>query len=68
MGVIHNRQPVILKPREYAEWLEDSDRPPVHLLRVLPEEDLNVLKLGAKPNAESTSPNLSVGQSGFLFE
>src|ERR1700744_3693181 len=36
MSEIHNRQPVILEPKEYAERLEDSERPPVHLLRILP--------------------------------
>src|SRR5437868_5283555 len=68
MGEIHNRQPVILEPREYAEWLEDSDRPPLHLLRILPAEDLMVLKLEA-PNAESIKlDELPPAQSGFLFE
>jgi putative SOS response-associated peptidase YedK len=40
MGEIHDRQPVILEPREYAEWLKEDERPPVHLLRIMPEEDL----------------------------
>lgn len=35
MGEIHDRQPVILEPREYGEWLAESERPPVHLLRIL---------------------------------
>jgi putative SOS response-associated peptidase YedK len=69
MGEIHNRQPVILEPREYAEWLEDSERPPVHLLRVLPEEDLTVLKLEATPNAEAVKlDELPPTQGGFQFE
>jgi putative SOS response-associated peptidase YedK len=69
MGEIHNRQPVILEPREYAEWLEDSERAPVHLLRVLPEENLAVLKLEATPNAESMKlDELPPSQAGFLFE
>jgi len=40
MGEIHDRQPVILEPREYAEWLNEDERPPIHLLRIMPEEDL----------------------------
>lgn len=28
MQPIHNRQPVILNPSEYAEWLEPTERPP----------------------------------------
>jgi putative SOS response-associated peptidase YedK len=42
MGEIHNRQPVVLEPKEYAEWLEDGERLPIHLLRILSEEDLVV--------------------------
>jgi putative SOS response-associated peptidase YedK len=39
MAEVHNRQAVILEPREYAEWLEENERPPIHLLRVFPEKD-----------------------------
>jgi putative SOS response-associated peptidase YedK len=45
MGEIHDRQPVILEPREYAEWLKEDERPPVHLLRIMPEEDLVIDRL-----------------------
>ena len=45
MGEIHDRQPVILEPREYAEWLNEDERPPVHLLRIMPEEDLVIDRL-----------------------
>jgi putative SOS response-associated peptidase YedK len=40
MQPVHNRQPTILKPRDYDEWLSDSERSPIHLLRLLPDEDL----------------------------
>jgi putative SOS response-associated peptidase YedK len=40
MSKIHDRQPVILEPREYSEWLAYSERPPLHLLRILPDEDM----------------------------
>jgi hypothetical protein len=33
---------VILEPREYGEWLAESERPPVHLLRILGEEEMVV--------------------------
>jgi putative SOS response-associated peptidase YedK len=49
MSEIHNRQSVILEPREYAEWLNDSERPPLHLLRILPDEDLVIDPLGTPP-------------------
>jgi putative SOS response-associated peptidase YedK len=47
MSEIHNRQPVILDSREYAEWLEVSARPSVHLLRILPDEDMTVDQVNA---------------------
>jgi putative SOS response-associated peptidase YedK len=40
MQPIHNRQPAILEPRDYGEFLADGDRPPVHLLRILPDDEM----------------------------
>jgi putative SOS response-associated peptidase YedK len=40
MRPIHDRQPIIAEPRDYREWLVESERPPVHLLRLLPDEEL----------------------------
>jgi putative SOS response-associated peptidase YedK len=40
MRPIHDRQPIITEPRDYREWLAVSERPPVHLLRLLPDEEL----------------------------
>ena len=40
MQPIHDRQPVILEPQEYLEYLAPTERPPVHLLRALPNEKL----------------------------
>jgi putative SOS response-associated peptidase YedK len=42
MAEIHDRQPVILEPRDYAEWLMPSDRPPVHLLRILLADEMKI--------------------------
>jgi len=42
MAEIHDRQPVILEPRDYAEWLTPSDRPPVHLLRIVPADEMKI--------------------------
>ena len=64
MAEIHNRQPVILEPREYAEWLEDSERPPVHLLRILPDEDMTVAEVETPKKQDEPPPPT---QSGFLF-
>lgn len=40
MRPIHDREPVIIEPRDYAEYLASQERPPSHLLRILPEEEL----------------------------
>jgi putative SOS response-associated peptidase YedK len=37
MVAVHDRQPVIIQPRERTEWLSESERPPTHLLRVFPD-------------------------------
>lgn len=42
----HNRQPVILDPSEYDEWLAPAERPPVHLLRILPQEKMIITPVG----------------------
>jgi putative SOS response-associated peptidase YedK len=49
MQTIHSRQPVILDPSEYDEWLEAAERPPVHLLRVFPQERTVVTPLDPAP-------------------
>jgi putative SOS response-associated peptidase YedK len=38
---VHNRQPSILEPRDYEEYLNET-KPPLHLLRVLGDEGLAV--------------------------
>jgi putative SOS response-associated peptidase YedK len=41
VATVHDRQPAILDPREYREYLEETDRPPVYLLRSLPSEEMD---------------------------
>lgn len=41
MQPIHDRMTTFLEPRDYAEYLELSDRPPLHLLRILPSENMH---------------------------
>ena len=62
MGEIHDRQPVILEPREYGEWLAESERAPVHLLRILAEEEMVVDPLVVKGKKEAEEP----GQRGLF--
>ncbi len=38
MQPIHDRMTTFLEPRDYAEYLEPSERPPLHLLRVVPAD------------------------------
>jgi putative SOS response-associated peptidase YedK len=40
MSEIDDRQAIILEPRDYAEWLSESERPPLRLLRILQDDDL----------------------------
>lgn len=40
MQPIHERMTTFLEPRDYAEYLEPSDRPPVHLLRIIPSDEM----------------------------
>jgi putative SOS response-associated peptidase YedK len=47
MQPIHDREPVIIEPRDYREYLARQQRPPAHLLRILPDEKLNCTLLTA---------------------
>jgi putative SOS response-associated peptidase YedK len=60
MSEIHDRQAVILEPQEYAEWLAENERPPLHLLRILPDEDLQIdpLSPSSKATPESSQRGL----------
>ena len=53
MRPIHDRQPTILEPRDYQEWFAESMRPPVHLLRLLTDEELQ-----ARPLEQRIEPSL----------
>jgi putative SOS response-associated peptidase YedK len=45
---IHDRQPVILERRDFAEWLTETERPPIHLLRITPEERISMKMVGVE--------------------
>lgn len=40
MQPVHDRQPTILEPRDYEEYLAPAERAPIHLLRILPEAEM----------------------------
>jgi putative SOS response-associated peptidase YedK len=58
MRPIHDRQPEILEPREYAEYLASTPRPPLHLLRIL---------LGNELHAQAVMETPPEMQQGSLF-
>ena len=58
---IHNRMPVILKPRDYNRWLEPAavERLPVDLLRPFPAEEMVTWPVGERVgNVRNNDPEL----------
>jgi putative SOS response-associated peptidase YedK len=43
---------VILEAHEYDEWLAESERPPVHLLRVFPDEKMRMTPVDGETPAK----------------
>jgi putative SOS response-associated peptidase YedK len=64
---IHIRQPIILGPSEFDEWLSPSERPPVHLLRVMPEEEMRIKLLNPEPQLKKI-PTAKEPTMGSLFD
>ncbi len=52
LAPVHDRQPVILEAHEYDEWLAESERPPVHLLRVFPAEKMRMESVDSETPAK----------------
>ena len=46
---IHPRMTTFVEPRDYEEYLAVSQRPPVHLLRTLPAEDMRLRLVESSP-------------------
>jgi putative SOS response-associated peptidase YedK len=51
MSPIHNRLATILEPNEYSAYLASSERPPLHLLRILEPDKLRAKRI-QKPSPE----------------
>jgi putative SOS response-associated peptidase YedK len=53
---IHDRMTTFLEPRDYDEYLAKSERPPVHLLRILPADKMRVALVSQSPisNAQAS--------------
>lgn len=56
MAPIHDRMTTFLEPRDYEEYLAPAERPPVHLLRILPAEKMQARLMSTDP-----MPNRQVG-------
>jgi putative SOS response-associated peptidase YedK len=46
---IHDRMPAILAPHDYEEYLAPAERPPFHLLRICPAEEMQASPSGEPP-------------------
>jgi putative SOS response-associated peptidase YedK len=49
MAPIHDRMTTFVEPRDYDEYLAPAERPPVHLLRILPADKMKARLVGATP-------------------
>jgi len=49
MASVHNRQPAILAPCNYQEYLESTERPPIYLLRILPDDEMRAEEIDQEP-------------------
>jgi putative SOS response-associated peptidase YedK len=58
MRPIHDRQPTILEPGDYKEWLSESERPPIHLLRLLPDEQMESKRVDPKSDISREQADL----------
>lgn len=52
MRPIHPRLTTILDPRDYDEYLAEAARPPTHLLRIPPADQMRATQLGEPEEAE----------------
>jgi len=63
-GIIHNRMPVILHPRDYAKWLDPSSQTSENLLALIqpyPAEQMNAYPVSTQVNKpENDHPELVV--------
>jgi putative SOS response-associated peptidase YedK len=46
---VHDRMTTLLEPRDYEEYLAPSGRPPIHLLRILPAQEMRVQLVETSP-------------------
>jgi putative SOS response-associated peptidase YedK len=49
MAPIHDRMTTFLEPRDYEEYLVPAERPPIHLLRILPADKMRAKLVETTP-------------------
>jgi putative SOS response-associated peptidase YedK len=49
MAPIHDRMTTFLEPRDYEEYLAPTERPPIHLLRILPASKMKARLIETTP-------------------
>jgi putative SOS response-associated peptidase YedK len=49
VATVHDRMTTFVEPRDFEEYLAPSERPPLHLLRILPAEKMHVRLVGSSP-------------------
>jgi putative SOS response-associated peptidase YedK len=57
MAAIHNRMPVILNPRDYAQWLDPAPQTPANLqplLKPFPADEMSAYPVSTLVNSSST--------------
>jgi putative SOS response-associated peptidase YedK len=57
MQPIHDRLTTILDPSDYQEYLTATGRPPLHLLRILPSEQMRLTPVEAPGASELGAPD-----------
>lgn len=62
---VHKRLATVLEPRDYTEYLAFAERPPIHLLRILPSNELRATRI-EKP-ASTPRSRLKVDPQISLF-
>jgi putative SOS response-associated peptidase YedK len=49
MAPIHDRMTTFLEPRDYTEYLQIAERPPLHLLRIQSAENMHASLIEKSP-------------------
>jgi putative SOS response-associated peptidase YedK len=63
MRTIHDRMTAFLEFRDFEEYLATSERPPFHLLRILPSEKMKVTLVGETPATNTKSVSSILNES-----